>query len=70
MRQFFKAVFVSALLTTTAPIHAQAPVASPVPVADLVKAVDIPYEEFTLKNGLRVIVHTERKAPIGAVSIW
>ncbi|MEP6907865.1 MAG: hypothetical protein ABI858_07800, partial [Pseudoxanthomonas sp.] len=25
--------------------------------------VDIPYEEFTLPNGLRVIVHTDRKAP-------
>ncbi|MDV3458042.1 insulinase family protein [Sphingomonas sp. HF-S4] len=42
----------------------------PVPVAELVKRVDIPYEEFTLKNGLRVIVHTDRKAPIVAVSTW
>ncbi|NHA13457.1 pitrilysin family protein [Thioalkalivibrio sp. XN279] len=33
-------------------------------------AVDIPYEEFTLDNGLRVIVHTDRKAPIVAVNIW
>src|SRR5690606_12509010 len=33
-------------------------------------AVDIPYEEFTLPNGLRVIVHTDRKAPIVAVNIW
>jgi zinc protease len=32
--------------------------------------VDIPYEEFTLDNGLRVIVHTDRKAPIVAVNIW
>ena len=32
--------------------------------------VDIPYEEFTLPNGLRVIVHTDRKAPIVAVNIW
>src|SRR3546814_16005911 len=25
---------------------------------------------FTLANGLRVIVHTDRKAPIVAVSVW
>ena len=33
-------------------------------------AVDIPFEEFTLDNGLRVIVHTDRKAPIVAVNLW
>lgn len=32
--------------------------------------VDIPYEEFTLPNGLRVVVHTDRKAPIVAVNLW
>jgi len=32
--------------------------------------VDIPYDEFTLDNGLRVIVHTDRKAPIVAVNLW
>ncbi|MBP7370055.1 MAG: insulinase family protein [Arenimonas sp.] len=32
--------------------------------------IDIPYEQFTLPNGLRVIVHTDRKAPIVAVNIW
>jgi len=30
----------------------------------------VPYEEFTLPNGLRVIVHTDRKAPVVAVNIW
>lgn len=33
-------------------------------------SVAIPYEEFTLPNGLRVIVHTDRKAPIVAVNLW
>lgn len=33
-------------------------------------SIDIPYEQFTLPNGLRVIVHTDRKAPIVAVNIW
>ncbi len=32
--------------------------------------VDIPYETFTLPNGLRVVVHTDRKAPVVAVNIW
>ncbi|RMD89534.1 MAG: insulinase family protein, partial [Alphaproteobacteria bacterium] len=33
-------------------------------------AVDIPYTEFTLDNGLRVVVHEDRKAPVVAVSVW
>ncbi|MGH8084537.1 MAG: M16 family metallopeptidase [Lysobacter sp.] len=33
-------------------------------------AVDIAYEEFTLPNGLRVIVHEDHKAPIVAVNVW
>ncbi len=40
------------------------------PLAQLVKAVDIPYERFTLDNGLTVLVHTDRKAPVVAVSVW
>jgi zinc protease len=32
--------------------------------------IDIPYTEFTLDNGLRVIVHEDHKAPIIAVNIW
>ena len=32
--------------------------------------LDIPYEEFYLDNGLRVIVHEDRKAPIVAVTLW
>jgi len=31
---------------------------------------EIAFDEFTLPNGLRVIVHTDRKAPIVAVNIW
>ncbi len=33
-------------------------------------SVDIPYQQFTLPNGLRVIVHEDHKAPIVAVNIW
>ncbi|MFT3995999.1 MAG: pitrilysin family protein [Asticcacaulis sp.] len=61
-----------AMTTALAPVHAMAaPVAvKAAPVSELVKAVNIPYSTFTLKNGLRVIVHTDRKAPVVAVSVW
>ncbi|MBX3724879.1 MAG: insulinase family protein [Xanthomonadales bacterium] len=39
-------------------------------VAAPAAAVDIPFETFTLDNGLRVVVHTDRKAPIVAVNVW
>jgi len=49
-------------------------VAAPAYAAPAAKAsvagVDIPYQEFTLPNGLRVIVHTDRKAPVVAVNLW
>ncbi|WP_210431064.1 M16 family metallopeptidase [Iodidimonas gelatinilytica] len=32
--------------------------------------VEIPYESFTLDNGLTVVVHEDRKAPLVAVSVW
>ncbi len=32
--------------------------------------IDIPFTEFTLDNGLRVVVHEDNKAPIVAVNIW
>ncbi|TMO47215.1 M16 family metallopeptidase [Pseudoalteromonas ruthenica] len=32
--------------------------------------VNIDYQTFTLDNGLTVVVHTDRKAPIVAVNVW
>lgn len=58
----------AALTALGAPVAAQT--AKPVPAATLVNQVNIPYQQFTLPNGLRVIVHTDRKAPIVAVSVW
>ncbi len=49
---------------------AVAPVPSPAPLAELVKRVDIPYEKFVLANGLTVLVHTDRKAPIVGVTLY
>ncbi|MEG3089170.1 M16 family metallopeptidase [Sphingomonas sp. PB4P5] len=59
-----------ALLALATPAIAAPKAAAPAPVSALVKQVDIPYETFTLPNGLRVIVHTDRKAPVVAVSVW
>lgn len=57
-------------LVAAAPAIAQSKAAAPAPIAELVKAVDIPHEAFRLDNGLRVIVHEDRKAPVVAVSVW
>jgi predicted Zn-dependent peptidase len=56
--------------------HAAAPASTPAgpqPVADLpslVSQVKIPYEQFQLENGLTVLVHEDRKAPIVNVTVW
>jgi len=60
----------ASLLATTLPQALLAQGAAPAPLSQLVKAVDIPYETFTLDNGLRVIVHTDRKAPIVGVTVY
>lgn len=58
-----------ALTLGIAPVQAAAP-QRPASIASLVQQIDIPHEKFTLANGLRVIVHTDRKAPVVAVSLW
>ena len=55
------------LIALAAPVLAQS---KPAPLTDLVRQVNIPYETFTLANGLRVIVHTDRKAPVVAAAVW
>ncbi|MFM5884734.1 MAG: M16 family metallopeptidase [Novosphingobium sp.] len=68
------AVSLIALALTAAPALAKAPAkaaaARPAPLSALVNAVNIPYQRFTLDNGLTVLVHTDRKAPVVAVSVW
>lgn len=70
------ALLLSACATTPPPAaSAPPPAAAPAaPVAaspqDLVARVDIPYEKFVLANGLTTIVHTDRKAPIVAVTLY
>jgi len=43
---------------------------APAPISELIGAVDIPYESFTLDNGLVTLVHTDRKAPIVGVTVY
>lgn len=67
VRNFTLALMLSgSALISTAPALAQ----EPAPVSKLVDAVNIPHEKFTLPNGLTVLVHEDRKAPVVAVSIW
>ncbi|HRK63902.1 MAG TPA: pitrilysin family protein [Terricaulis sp.] len=42
----------------------------PASVEQLLAGVDVPFESFTLDNGLTVLVHEDRKAPIVAVAAW
>lgn len=75
MRLFVRLI-AGVALAALVPVHAVAQTAATAaapkaaPVADLIASVNIPYEEFTLPNGLRVLVHTDRKAPVVAVSVW
>ena len=64
----FKPLALAATIFAVLPVAAAVP--PPAPTRDLVKAIDIPHQAFTLGNGLRVVVHTDRKAPIVAVSVW
>lgn len=54
-----------------APLAPAVPVeAQPAQLSALVSQVDIPFESFTLANGLTVLVHTDRKAPIVGVTTY
>ena len=43
---------------------------SPLSVIASEELPDIKYDKFTLPNGLRVIVHEDRKIPVVAVNVW
>jgi zinc protease len=50
------------LLALAAPAAAQAPAAPP--------TIELPYRQFTLPNGLRVILHEDHKVPMITVNMW
>src|SRR6476661_3595374 len=62
------ALLACATILTPPALAATAP--KSVPIATLVKQVSIPHTTFKLKNGLTVIVHEDRKAPVAAVTVW
>jgi predicted Zn-dependent peptidase len=68
--------FALSLTTPVTPVLAQGQTATstaPQAVADLptlVSQVKIPYEQFELANGLTVLVHEDRKAPVVNVTVW
>ena len=69
MRNFSKLALLAAATVLTPPVFAAA-LPQGAPVSALVKDVSIPYSTFTLKNGLRVVVHEDHKAPVVAISVW
>jgi zinc protease len=74
MRKILSAFAIAASLTlvgSTATAQRRAPAAAATAdPAALLARVNIPYQTFTLANGLRVILHEDHKAPVVAVSIW
>jgi len=62
-------------LTCTVPLPAagpgaQAPVAPAAAAATGAKPLTVPYRQFTLPNGLRVILHEDRRVPMVTVNVW
>jgi zinc protease len=53
-------LFVLLLVLLTAPLGAQSDTAT----------LQVPYRQFTLANGLNVILHQDRSVPIATVNVW
>lgn len=59
----------SSAFFVAAPVAAKpAVLASVDPLAGL--SIDVPAKKFVLKNGLTLIVHEDKSAPLVAVNIW
>ena len=69
MRTWLTGLAFGACALLSSSVTAQAP-ADNAAVERLLNRVNIEYETFTLDNGLRVVVHEDRKAPVVGVSIW
>lgn len=63
-------VLAAALAAALAAVPGRTAPPAAVPIPTLVKQVAIPHSSFTLANGLKVIVHEDRKAPVVAVNVW
>jgi zinc protease len=70
---FFTVLVVTAMVVSSAAqtmTKTKASIKDSVKEKDTAKEIDIPYEKFVLDNGLTVIVHEDRKAPIVAINTW
>lgn len=55
---------------TPAPAPANVPLATPTPTsAPADPAIELPYEEYRLANGLTVVLHVDRSDPVAAVAL-
>lgn len=50
--------------------HAGVEMAETGDLTELVAQVEIPHTQFQLENGLTVIVHEDRKAPVVGIAVW
>jgi predicted Zn-dependent peptidase len=57
-------------IAAVAPAPDAAPAPAPAPLSALVDQVSIPYDSFTLANGLTTLVHTDRKSPVVGVTLY
>ena len=60
---FMKLAAILLALSLATPALAQTPAAAP-------KKIELPYTQFTLPNGLHVIVHEDHSVPIATVNMW
>lgn len=63
----------AALALTVAPMSAQrpaTPAASPAPAAPTPARLTVPYQMFTMPDGLTVILHEDHSVPQVAVNVW
>src|SRR5258708_24965282 len=65
-------LLIALLIGAPSPSRAQTKPAPPTPAAaQPAKAgLDVPYTQFTLPNGLRVILHEDHRVPMVTVNVW
>ncbi|QSR20166.1 pitrilysin family protein [Novosphingobium sp. KA1] len=68
--RFLLSAVTTAILSVPAVAATPSAPAAIAPLHDLIAPLDIPFETFTLDNGLRVVVHTDRRTPVVAVGVW
>ncbi len=68
MPTWFRSLVLLALVA--GPVAAQTPAPPAAPRAGRADALSVPYTQFTLSNGLHVILHEDHSVPMVAVNVW